>query len=157
MTHHNGRPHIQGSLGAEDGAGVVRLEARLATDVDDLWSALTDRQRLAGWLGEVDGDLRGGELRGNWLASGWEGTLRIEVCEPPRRLVVAAEAEDGCSVIEMTLAAGSDHSVLLFEDRGVPMVTIAAYGAGNQIHVEDLAAYLDGRGRCDARARFQQL
>ena len=34
---------------------------------------------------------------------------------------------------------------------------IAAYGAGDQIHVEDLAAYLAGGERCDARARWQQL
>ena len=34
---------------------------------------------------------------------------------------------------------------------------IAAYGAGDQVHVEDLAAYLAGRERCDARARWQEL
>jgi len=26
-----------------------------------------------------------------------------------------------------------------------------------QVHVEDLSAYLGGRERCDARARFKQL
>ena len=34
------------------------------TDIDDLWSALTDPRRLARWYGEVEGDLRlGGELQ----------------------------------------------------------------------------------------------
>ena len=34
---------------------------------------------------------------------------------------------------------------------------VAAYGAGVQVHVEDLAAYLAGRERCDANARFEEL
>ncbi|NUS51326.1 MAG: hypothetical protein HOQ22_09850 [Nocardioidaceae bacterium] len=38
----------------------MRLEDRFDTDVDDLWSALTEPDRLARWLGAVDGDLRPG-------------------------------------------------------------------------------------------------
>lgn len=44
-----------GTLRAADGKGVVRLEDRFDTDMDDLWSALTDPRRLARWLGEVEG------------------------------------------------------------------------------------------------------
>ena len=129
------------------------------TDVDDLWSALTDPQRLARWLGEVDGDLRqGGEFRAHFFASGWEGTGRVEVCEPPHRLLVATRSPDQPDgVIEATLAADGDHTVLVIEDRGVPLDQIAAYGAGDQVHVEDLASYLAGGERCDARARWQEL
>ena len=39
----------------------------------------------------------------------------------------------------------------------MPLDHLAAYGAGIQVHVEDLAAYLAGRERCDARARFGEL
>src|SRR5579863_5462066 len=66
---------LLGSLRSADGTGVVRMEDRLDTDIDDLWSALTDPRRLARWLGEVEGDLRlGGEFRARFFASGWEGT-----------------------------------------------------------------------------------
>jgi hypothetical protein len=34
---------------------------------------------------------------------------------------------------------------------------LAAYGAGIQVHVEDLLAHLAGRDRCDAAARFEEL
>ena len=34
------------------------MEDRYDTDIDDLWSALTDPRRLARWVAEVDGDLR---------------------------------------------------------------------------------------------------
>ena len=78
-----GRVRTLGTLRAADGQGIVRLEDRFDTDMEDLWSALTDPRRLARWLGEVQGDLRqGGEFRARYFASGWEGTGRVEVCEP---------------------------------------------------------------------------
>ena len=80
---------LLGSLRSEDGKGIVRMEDRFNTDIDDLWSALTEPSRLARWYGQVEGDLRaGGEFRLLVHGSGWEGTGRIEACEPPRRLVV---------------------------------------------------------------------
>jgi hypothetical protein len=39
----------------------------------------------------------------------------------------------------------------------MPLAYLAAYGAGIQVHVEDLTAYLAGRERCDANARFDEL
>lgn len=148
-----------GSLRAADGTGIVRLEDRFHTDMDDLWSALTDPSRLARWLGEVDGDLhQGGEFRARFFASGWEGSCRVEVCEPPRHVLLRTKSvgePDG--VFELTLTTDGDHTVLVVEDRGVPLDQVAAYGAGDQIHLEDLAAYLNGRDRCDPRTRWQEL
>lgn len=154
-----GGVRMLGTLRAADGSGIVRLEDRFDTDPGDLWSALTDPGRLARWLGEVDGDLhQGGEFRARFFASGWEGLCRVEVCDPPRRLLLQAKSEDEPdSVFEVTLTADGDRTRLVIEDRGVPLDHIAAYGAGDQIHIEDLAAYLAGRDRCDARARWQEL
>jgi uncharacterized protein YndB with AHSA1/START domain len=74
---------ILGSLRSADGNGVVRMEDRFDTDIADLWSALTDPRRLLRWLGRVEGDLRlGGEFRASFLATRWEGTGRVEACEP---------------------------------------------------------------------------
>jgi hypothetical protein len=39
----------------------------------------------------------------------------------------------------------------------MPLDYLAAYGAGIQVHVEDLAAHLAGRERCNAEARFSEL
>ena len=154
-----GGTRILGSLRSADGKGVVRMEDRYDTDIDDLWSAFTDTSRLARWLGEFEGDLRlGGEYRARFYASGWEGTGRVEVCEPPRRLlVVNAEEDRDEHVIEATLAADGDQTILILEERGMPVNLLAAYGAGIQVHVEDLAAHLAGRERCDAGARWTEL
>ena len=151
---------ILSSLRSTEGKGVVRMEDRFDAEVDDVWSALTDPRRLASWLGEVEGDLRlGGEFRAHFFASGWEGTGRVEVCEPLQRLLVLtkhANASEEQS-IEATLTADGDQTILVWQERGMPVDLLAAYGAGVQVHVEDLAAYLAGRGRCDAEARFDEL
>jgi len=150
---------ILGSLQSADGKGIVRIEDRLDTNIDDLWSALTNRRRLARWIGEVEGDLRpGGEYSFRFFASGSEGTGRVEACDPPSRLLVTmALDQPDEDVIEATLAADGDHTMLVWEERGMPVDQLAGYAAGVQIHVEDLGAYLAGRERCDAAARFDEL
>ncbi len=150
---------ILGSLRSADGKGVVRMEDRFDTDIDDLWSALTDPRRLARWLGEFEGDLRlGGVYRFRFFASGSEGTGRVEMCEPPQRLLLTHGLDQpDVKVIEVTLTADGDQTILVAEERGMPLNLLAAYGAGIQIHVEDLAAYLAGHERCDADARWDEL
>ncbi len=150
---------ILGSLRSADGKGVVRMEDRFDTDVDDVWSALTDPLRLARWIGEVAGDLRlGGEYRYRFFASGSEGTGRVEACEPPQRLLLAhGLGQQHELVIEVTLAADGDQTILVIDQPGLLLDQFAAYGAATQVHVEDLAAHLAGRERCDADARMDEL
>jgi uncharacterized protein YndB with AHSA1/START domain len=150
---------ILGSLRSADGKGIVRMQDRFDTDIDDLWSALTDPRRLARWLGEVEGDLRlGGEFRARFF-DGWEGTGRVEACEPPRRLLLQTmtPGQQREHVIEVTLTADGDQTILVWEERGMPLDQLAAYGAGIQVHVEDLAAHLAGRERCDGDTRWNEL
>jgi uncharacterized protein YndB with AHSA1/START domain len=151
---------ILGTLRSADGKGVVRMEDRFDTNIDDLWSALTEPRRLARWLGEVEGDLRlGGEFRARFFASGWEGTGRVEACDPPRRLLVQTMEPGQANehAIEVTLAADGDQTVLVWEERGLPLDHLAAYGSGIQVHVEDLAACVAGRERADAEVRWAEL
>ncbi|AXJ08647.1 SRPBCC domain-containing protein [Arthrobacter sp. PM3] len=158
-TNSPGSLHVLGSLRAENGKGVVRLEHRFDADAEDLWSALTDPGRLARWLGVVDGDLRErGDFRAHFFASGWEGTCHVDVCRAPQRLLLLTTSPDEPDgVFEVTLNSAGEQTVLVIEDRGMPLGQIAAYGAGDQIHVEDLAAYLAGSERCDALVRWQEL
>ena len=150
---------ILGTLRVADAKGIVRLENRYDTDIDDLWSALTDPHRLARWIAEVEGDLRlGGDFRARFT-SGWEGTGRVEACEPPRRLrVLTRDADEPDEeVLEATLTADGDQTILVIEARGLPIEFLAAHGAVWQVHVEDLAAHLAGRERCDIKARWNEL
>ena len=42
-------------LSFDDGKGAIRIQDVYDTDMDDLWSALTDPDRLARWIGVVEG------------------------------------------------------------------------------------------------------
>jgi len=155
-----GAARILGSLRSENGKGVVRMEHRFETDIDDLWSALTDPARLARWLGDVEGDLRqGGDFRARFVTTGWEGTGRVETCEPPRRLLVRSRAtgESDELVDEAVLTADGDRTILVLEERGMPLEQIAAYGVGVQLNIEDLIAYIAGGERVEAEARVAEL
>ncbi len=151
---------LLGALGTADGKGVVRVEDRFDTGIESVWSALTDPSHLASWWGEVEGDLRlGGEYRARVFASGWEGTGRVEACEAPRRLLVLTREPDQPDEqsIEVTLTADGGQTAVVWEERGMPVAYLAGYGAGIQIHVEDLGAYLARQERCDAGARMGEL
>jgi uncharacterized protein YndB with AHSA1/START domain len=160
---------ILGSLRSADGTGVVRIEDRFDTDIDDLWSALTEPARLARWHGQVEGDLHpGGEFRLHVYDAGMDVGGRVEACEPPRRLRVTTRETDESyepgqgvppfdEILEATLTADGDQTVLVIEVRGMPLDKIAFYGAGWQIHAETLAAYLAGRERGDTEARWGEL
>jgi uncharacterized protein YndB with AHSA1/START domain len=158
-SSHEGGIRILGSLRSADGKAVVRMQDRFDTDIDDLWSALTEPERLARWIGKIEGDLRlGGEYRFHFFASGSEGTGRIDVCEPPRRLLLQHGLnQPNANVIEATLTADGKQTILVIEERGMPLELIAAYGAGIQVHIEDLAAHIAGREHCDADARWHEL
>jgi hypothetical protein len=41
-----GGGRILGSLGSAEGRGIVRMEDRFDTGIDEVWSALTDPSRL---------------------------------------------------------------------------------------------------------------
>ena len=149
---------VVGSLRIADGNAVVRMEDRYRTDVDDLWSALTDPERLARWVARVDGDLRPGGAFQASFTSGWEGPGRVDICEPPRRLLVTlSPGQDEQTVIEAELVPEGAVTRLVIEERGIPLDEAAVHGAGWQAHVEDLAAHLAGRQRTEWRTRWTEL
>ena len=125
---------ILGTLRAENGKGVVHIEDRYYTGIEDLGAAITDPGRLARWYCEVKGDLRvGGEFYSHVHASGWEGTSRIEVCEPLWRLVITGAEPGGPELVdEITLTADGDQTILVLEERGMPLEQVAGGGPGTR-------------------------
>ncbi|MFL6137456.1 MAG: SRPBCC family protein [Frankiaceae bacterium] len=142
----------------QDGKGAVRMEDLYDTDIDDLWSALTDPRRLARWIADVDGDLRlGGRIHARFTSS-WDGPGRIDVCQAPSRLTVTLSpgAPDE-TVIDATLVPEQDKTRLVIEESGILLNELPGYGAGWQAHVEDLTAHVEGREAADWHARWSEL
>jgi uncharacterized protein YndB with AHSA1/START domain len=104
-----------------DAVGVL-LRRSYAAEVEDVWDAVTDPERMKRWFLPVTGDLRMGgsfQLVGN--ASG-----EILTCEPPRLLRVTFGGPT--SIVELRLSPDGDETVLELEHT-VPKA-IAQSGAG---------------------------
>jgi uncharacterized protein YndB with AHSA1/START domain len=122
---------LLGILGTADGKGVVRVQDSVDASIETVWSAITDPARLAGWWGEVEGNLQlGGEYRERVFASGWEGTGRVEACEAPRRLLLHREPDQPDEqAIEITLTADGDQTVVVWEACRWPISPVTGPGS----------------------------
>jgi len=123
--------------------GAVRVEDVFDTAIDDLWLACTTPERLARWIAEVSGDLREGGTVDLLFTSTWSGPATIEVCDAPHHLVLtSAPGTDDESVLEAWLTEEGSRTRLVVEERGLPVDALHFYGAGWQVHLEDLARSL---------------
>jgi uncharacterized protein YndB with AHSA1/START domain len=90
-------------------ARVARVARIYETDVDDLWDALTNRERIPRWFLPVSGDLR---LGGRYQLEGNAGGT-ITACEPPRYLAATWEYGDEVSWITVALTSTGDRQTQL--------------------------------------------
>lgn len=102
IEHHLGAVERSVTALERDGkpARAVTLTRRYDTNIDDLWDALTNAERLPRWFLPVEGDLSPGgryQLKGN--AGG-----TIEGCEPPSRLALTWEMQGQVSWVEVHLS-----------------------------------------------------
>jgi uncharacterized protein YndB with AHSA1/START domain len=84
--------------------------------IEDVWSALTENERMAHWIGTYDGE-RGTGASGNFtmtqeVESGGMPMTIVE-CDPPRRLVLQWP-EPLMWRVELDLTVEGDRTVLVF-------------------------------------------
>ena len=79
----------------------VTLTQTYASDIDDVWDACTNAERIPRWFLPVTGDLR---LGGRYQLEGNAGGT-IEECEPPNRFRATWEFGEGISWIDVRLTA----------------------------------------------------
>jgi uncharacterized protein YndB with AHSA1/START domain len=132
-------------------AKVVTLARRYPADVDDVWDALTDPDRISRWLLPITGDLR---LGGTYQLEGNAGG-EIRVCEPPRRLQVTwifgePPGPGDSSIVEVLLEPDDDGTRLVLEHTAVVPPEFwdgfgpGAVGIGWDLTVLGLAMHLAG-------------
>ena len=140
-----------GTLEVRDGVTVLRYARRLAHPVDRVWRALTEPGELRGWLAEAELEPQpGGSVELRWLNTDDEGdraVARRTVArwEPPRLLELDTDihgrlrwelAPDGAAATRLTFTV--EHPTL-------PAEHVTKVRAGWHIHLEHLAAALDGQ------------
>lgn len=99
----------------EDGheMAVVELRRTYSGDIDDVWEALTDPERLPRWFAPVRGDLRSGgryQVEGNAAGT-------ILTCDPPNSFTATWEFAGAVSWIAVDLAADGDRTVVRLTHR----------------------------------------
>lgn len=90
-------------------AAAIVASRTYATSIEDLWEAVTTKERLARWFSPVSGDFHpGGRFQIENNAGG-----EISVCEPPRTLDVTWEFSGNVSWVSVRLyTAGNGHARL---------------------------------------------
>ncbi len=109
-------------------ARVVVAERTYPTDMDDLWNALTDPERIPRWFLPISGDLEvGGRFK---LERNAEG--QVLSCDPPRQFSVTWEYAGNVSWVTVSLSAqGAGETHLLLEHVAhVPEEFWTQYGPG---------------------------
>lgn len=108
-------------------AKVVTLEQTYPTDLDDLWDAVTNQERIPRWFANVTGELRlGGSYQVENNANG-----TITACDPPRGFDATWEFGGGVSWIEVRLTAvDQDQARLSLSHIAHPEEHWAMFGPG---------------------------
>ena len=135
-------------------ARVVTISQTYDTDIDDLWDAVTSRERLPRWFLPVTGDL---ELGGRYQLEGNAGGV-IERCDPPRSFAATWEYGGDISWIVVTLTpVDGNRTRLQLDHIAVPgdhwdQYGPGAAGIGWDLGILGLSLYLRHKSAFDAAA-----
>ena len=142
---------VRGVLTPTENGVTVRFERRYATTPDDLWSSVTEPDRLARWLGPVYGDLRVGgryELRmGDDVHGSPENAVgEVLECDAPRHLLIGwrfpGEEE---SRVAVDLRPDGDGTILVLEHLDLQEAAARGYGGGWHASLDQLDDFAAGR------------
>lgn len=132
-----------------DGGWRLRFQRRLNHPVERVWSALTAPDRLVEWLAEAEMDVApGGRIQLRWLNTDpGDNTAaaqgKIIALEPLRRLVYDTDIHGR---LAWEVRGGREGCVLMLTvDLGRQAEQVEMLLAGWHIHLDHLAAALDGR------------
>src|SRR5262245_3331108 len=131
-------------------ASTVTLTRLYDTDVEDLWDALTSKERVPRWFLPVEGDLRPGgryQLKGN--AGG-----TITACTPPAHFAATWEFGGATSWIDVKVATEGSQARMTLEHTAIiedhwTQFGPGAVGIGWDLAVTGLARHLAGGASLD--------
>ena len=140
-----------GTVRRDGDVGAVRFARHYAAPPEELWSAWTEPDRIARWLGA---SVSGGPVAvGEAFALVWgEGAdnrvdLVVRELEPPTRLewewTIVGEPPTTLAVSLVAAGGGTD---LVLDHSKLPLKQYAGLGAGWDAYLASLAAHLDGAG-----------
>ena len=144
---------LQGALRPDADRLAVRFERRYPATPAEVWSAITEPERVGRWLAPTTllGD---GRYRLDF-GDDHQTLGRVEVCDAPHALVVTWDfTGEPTSRVAVEVRADGDGSLLLLDHTRLPQNQGAGYGAGWEAHLATLEAQLSGTTAPDWDERF---
>ncbi|TCO56064.1 SRPBCC family protein [Actinocrispum wychmicini] len=120
--------------------------------ITDVWASVTEPERTARWFGPWEGDAAPGrtikvqmvfEEQSPWFE------LRIDACEPPRRLAVSSSDEAGAWRMELLLSEQQGLTELRLVNHLDTVDKIGEVGPGWEYYMDLLVAARDGSPQRD--------
>jgi uncharacterized protein YndB with AHSA1/START domain len=115
--------------------------------IEDVWASVTESDRTARWFGAWEGDAAPGRMIKMQMAyedqAPWFD-VRIDVCDPPRRLAVSMNDESGNRRIELLLSHTDGRTELRLLHHLEPTDGIGEFGPGWEYYLDMLVATRDG-------------
>ena len=147
---------LQGALRPDADRLAVRFERRYPATPADVWSAITDTERIGRWLAPAT-LLEDGHYRLDF-DNGQQTTGAVEVCDAPHALVVTWEFPgEPASRVSVEIRPDGDGALLVLDHTRLPQGQGAGYGAGWEAHLATLEAQLSGTTAPDWDERFGAL
>ena len=124
----------------------LRFRRREPAPAPDVWSALTEPERLARWIGTFDGDRRTGATGVLTMTHEEQPageSVHIVSCEAPARLVVEWDTEEGWRV-ELDLERDGAETELTFTQLFPAGTDVTDYALGWHWYLDKLHAEITG-------------
>lgn len=128
-----------GTVELRDGQYVLVQTRQFHAPIEDVWSAVTESDRLARWIGAWDGDPESGSVRFRMLFEGSEHegeTMTIRVCEPPHRLHLTSQVGDEVWLLDLDLVHADGVTTLTLAQPGVTAAQVPSVGPGWEYYLD---------------------
>ncbi|MEU7868834.1 SRPBCC family protein [Dactylosporangium sp. NPDC049140] len=130
----------------DDGYDLV-ITRTFRAGIDDVWASVTEPERSARWFGPWEGDAAPGRtIKVRMVQEEGEPVmdLRIDACEPPRRLAVSGAEESGGWRMEVLLTERGDTTELRFVHHLDSADQVGEIGPGWEFYLDLLVAAREG-------------
>ncbi|MEV4169017.1 SRPBCC family protein [Nonomuraea sp. NPDC049709] len=136
-----------GRLFRTDGGSDLVLTRTFRAPAEDVWASLTEPERTARWFGPWEGDAGPGRTIKVQLLfeeqTPWYD-MRIDACDPPRRLAVSSLDEHGAWHLELLLSEAGGTTELRFVQHLETEDGLGEIGPGWEYYLDLLVASRDG-------------
>jgi uncharacterized protein YndB with AHSA1/START domain len=133
---------------ASTGGADLIVHRTFKAPIDDVWASVTESERTARWFGRWEGEPGTGHTIKVQMAfednAPWTD-MRIDVCEPPRRLAVTSSDENGTMRVELLLSHSDGVTELQLVQHMTSADGVGEMGPGWEYYLDNLVAAREDR------------